>query len=175
MLQQSSTLAHLCVTTLSLKAKASLLGEWTWLIGAGKRPSLVTACGDIFIEDSLKGTVYFLDVSSPELSLVAETKQAFELLLAEPSFVETYLHPERVEMLRAKGLFLKGDQVYSFRTPLSLGGQIGAENIDVTDVTVHFSIAGQIESQIADIPVGSPITDIKIDRMPRAKSWWKFW
>lgn len=175
MLQQSSTLAHLYVTTLSPKAKASLLDEWTWLIGVGKRPSLVTACGDIFIEDPLEGTIHFLDVSAAELSLVAETKQAFELLLAEPSFVERYLHPGRVEMLRAKELFLKKDQVYSFRTPLSLGGQISVDNIDVIDVEIHFSIAGQIESQIADIPIGAPITGIKINRVPNTKSWWKFW
>lgn len=175
MLQQSSTLAQLLVTTLSPKAKASLLDEWAWLIGVGKRPSLVTACGDIFIEDSREGTIHFLDVSVPELSLVAETKQAFELLLAAPSFVETYLRPDRVEMLRAKGLVLKEDQVYSFRTPLSLGGQMSVDNIDVTDVEVHFSIAGQIESQLANIPVGTPITGIKISRLPNPKSWWKFW
>jgi hypothetical protein len=175
MLQQSSVLAHLFVTTLSPKAKASLLDEWTWLIGIEKRARLVTACGDIFVEDSLKGTVHFLDVSAPELSLVAETKEAFEALLVEPSFIDMYLHPERVEMLRAKGLLLKKDQVYSFCTPLSLGGQISADNIDVTDVEVHFSIAGQIESQIADVPVGAPITDVEIRRTPRTKSWWKFW
>lgn len=175
MLQQSSTMTDLLVATISPKAKASILAEWSWLIGIEKRPILVTACGDVFIEDSLEGAIHFLDVSVPELSLVAETKQAFEMLLAEASFVETHLHPNRVKMLRAKGLLLKKDQVYSFCTPLSLGGQISAENIDITDVEVHFSVAGQIECQIANIPLGAPITAIKIERLPSTKSWWKFW
>ena len=175
MLQPPLTVADLLVTTLSPKAKASILDEWTWLIGAGKRTSVVTACGDVFIEDSLDGTIHFLDVSDPELIPVAETKQAFELLLAEPSFVDTYLYPDRVEMLRANGLLLSEAQVYSFRHPLSLGGEISAENIEATDVEVHFSFAGQIEAQIVDIPEGAPVTGIKINRVPNTKSWWKFW
>lgn len=173
--QPLSTVPDLLVVALSPKAKESILDEWTWLVGKEKLPLLVTACGDVFIEDLLEGTIQFLNVSAPELSLVAETKQKFEMLLAEPSFVEAYMYSERVEMLRGEGLFLKKGQLYSFSTPLSLGGQITAENIDITDVEVHFSIAGQIECQIADIPVGAPISGIKIDRMPRKNSWWKFW
>lgn len=172
--QQSLTFAHL-VTAVSTEVEASILDEWTWLVGLKKRLKLVTACGDIFFEDELKGTIHFLDVSTPEITPVAETKQAFELLLTERAFIQTYLHPDRVEMLRARGLFLKENQVYSFCTPLSLGGQISAENIDVTDVEIHFSIAGQIESQIADIPLGTPVTGIRFADAPHAKSWWKFW
>lgn len=175
MLQEPSITTDLLVVTLSPQAKASILDEWTWLIGGGKRPLLVTACGDVFIEDLLRGTIYFLDVSVSELSLVTETKEAFETLIAEPSFVDAYLHRERVEMLRGKGLVLKKDETYSFCKPLSLGGQISAENIEITNVEVHFSIAGQTECQIAGIPVGTPITGIKIDRMPSTKRWWQLW
>lgn len=175
MRQQSSITTDLLVATLSPQAMESILDEWTWLIGIEKRPLLVTACGDVFIEDLLERTIHFLNTSAPDLSIVTETRQRFELLLAEPSFVETYLHPDRVEMLRGKGLFLKKDQIYSFSTPLSLGGLISADNIDITNVEVHFSVAGQIECQIADIPVGMPVTGIKINRMPSKKRWWKFW
>ena len=173
--QPLSTVPDRLVVALSPQAKESILEEWTWLVGKGKRPLLVTACGDMFIEDLLEGTVHFLNVSAPELSLVADTRQTFEMLLAEPAFVDAYMYAERVDMLRAKGLFLKKGQLYSFSTPLSLGGQITAENIDMTDAEVHFSIAGQIECQIADMPIGAPISGIKIDRMPRKHSWWKFW
>lgn len=175
MLQQSSITTDLLVATLSPEAMESILDKWAWLIGIEKRPLLVTACGDVFIEDLLERTIQFLDTSAPVVTLVTETRQQFEMLLAEPSFVETYLHPNRVEMLRGKGLFLKKDQVYSFSTPLSLGGQISADNIAITDVDVHFAVAGQIECQIADIPVGTPVTGIKINRMPSKKMWWKFW
>ncbi len=175
MLQQPSIPTEHLVVRLNPRAKACILEEWTWMIGMEKRPSLVTACGDIFVEDTRNGTIHFLNVSVPEFSPVAATKQAFEKLLAEPSFVEDYLHPDRVEMLRGNRLVLKENQIYSFRKPLSLGGQITTKNIEITDVEVHFSLAGQIESQVFNIPVGNPITGIKIDRRPSTKRWWKFW
>lgn len=175
MLQQSSIATDLLVATLSPEAMEFILDEWTWLIGNEKRPLLVTVCGDVFIEDLLERTIQFLNTSAPELTLVTETRQGFAMLLAEPSFVEAYLHPDRVEMLRGKGLFLEKDQIYSFSTPLSLGGQISADNIDIADVEVHFAVAGQLEYQIAAIPVGTPVTGIKINRMPSKKRWWKFW
>lgn len=168
------TTDHLVVTP-SAMAMSSILDEWRWLVGNEKRPFLVTACGDVFVEDALDRTIHFLNVSAPALSPVAETRQAFEALLAEPSFLKVHLHLERVAMLRGKGLLLKENEIYSFRTPLSLGGQINEENIQITDVEVHFSIAGQIACQIADIPVGSPITGITINRLPSTKRWWKFW
>jgi len=175
MLQQLTITTDLLVIALSPKAKETILDEWTWLIGMEKRPLLVTACGDVFVEDLLDGTIHFLDVSAPELSPVIETREGFELLLTEPYFVTAYLYPERVKMFRDKGLLLKKDQIYSWSIPLSLGGQISAENVDITDVDVHFFVAGQIECQIADVPVGTPISGIQIKKMPSKKSWWQFW
>jgi hypothetical protein len=175
MRQQSSISIDLLVASLSSEAMDSILDEWTWLVGNEMRPLLVTACGDVLIEDLLARTIQFLDTSAAELSVVAETRQRFEMLLAEPSFVETYMYPDRVEMLRGKGLCLKKDQVYSFAVPLSLGGQISAANIDITDVKAHFAVAGQIECQIAELPAGTPVTGIKINRMPSKERWWKFW
>jgi hypothetical protein len=175
MIQELSITTDLLVVTLSPEAKETILDEWTWLIGTEKRPLLVTACGDAFIEDMREGKIHFLNVSAPELSLVAETRQELEIQLTEPSFVDAYLHPKRVELLRGKGLVLAKDQIYSFSTPLSLGGESSADNIDIAHVEVHFSFTGQIECQIADIPMGTPMSGIKINRMPGKKSWWKFW
>lgn len=175
MLQQPSITTEHLVVTLSPESSACILDEWTWLIGMEKRPILATACGDVFVEDTLNGTIYFLNVSVPEFSQVAATKQAFEKLFVEPSFVDDHLHPDLVAMLRGENLVLKENQIYSFSKPLSLGGKITPKNIEITDVEVHFSLAGQIESQIFDIPVGSPISGIKIGRPPNTKRWWKFW
>jgi hypothetical protein len=61
MLQQPSIATDHLVVALSLKAKARILDEWTWLIGIEKRPILVTACGDVFVENSLNGTIHFLN------------------------------------------------------------------------------------------------------------------
>lgn len=166
---------HLIVTCSHAEASASLLEDWTWLIGDEKRPVLIAACGDVFVEDSRDGSVHFLDVSAAELSQVAETAGAFAGLLSDPAFVSVYLRTERIDMLRRQGRTLKKNQVYSFRVPLSLGGEVGLENIEISDVEVHFSIAGQIERQIAALPEGASIGGIRIDRIPGIKPWWKFW
>lgn len=174
MLQQSPMTDRLLLA-LSPSLKESILEEWTWLVGLEKRALLATACGDVFVEDLRAGTIDFLDISTPQFSRIAETRQAFNKLIVEPSFVEAYLHPKRVDMLRSHGLVLKEGQIYSFRTPLSLGGLLSLDNIEVTDVDVHFSIAGQIECRISKVPVGTPFAGIQIDSAPDKRSWWKFW
>jgi hypothetical protein len=166
-------IAHLVVAISD--PNPNLLDEWTWLIGTEKSLHLIAACGDVFLIDSRDGTIHYLDVSASELSQVAASEEVFETLLSEPQFIDAYLRSGRVKAMRHRGLILKKNQIYSFKTPLSLGGQVNVENIEIADVEVHFSIAGQIERQIADVPLGTRITGIKIDRLPGTKPWWRFW
>jgi hypothetical protein len=154
--------------------KPGILGDWTWLTGTGKRPLLLTAAGDAFVQDQGDGSVHFLNVSTAQIFQVAESAQAFDALLADPAFVEEYLCPHFVDHLRTLGKVLKRNQIYSYRVPLSLGGEVSADNVDVTNLEVHFSIAGQIARQIAGLPSGTPITGIRI-APPSPKPWWKFW
>ena len=169
------TIDHLTVALTGRLANADILSEWVWLIGSAMKPLLFAACGNVFVEDSGDGTVHFLDVSAAQLSPIANTVQDFESLRFEPAFIDAYLYPEQVASLRRHGQILKPDQIYSFRVPLSLGGDATVENIEIADIDVHFSIAGQIECQIADVPTGTPITGLKIKRIPRPNAWWKFW
>jgi len=173
--QASMTIQHLVVPLNDSKVQSRLLDEWTWLIGAEKHPHLVTAGGDVFVKDLRDGSIHFLEVSFRDFSPVADTAESFEVLLADPDFISAYLRSERVAMFRERGLLLKKNQVYSWSVPLSLGGQASVENVDITDVEVHFSIAGQLECQLAELPEGAPVTGIRIDRLPGKKPWWKFW
>lgn len=168
-------IAHLVATRSPRRGRTDILDEWRWLVGTGKRVRLVTACGDVFLEDALEEKVAFLDVGAPALLPIAETRQAFDALLSDPSFIDTYLYPERVALLRSRGLALKKDQVYSLRTPLSLGGEATAENTEITDLDVHFSFAGQVERQLADLPPGAPVSGLRIQGLPSTKPWWRFW
>lgn len=169
------SLDQLVVTHNMPKTGSDILDEWTWLIGKEKRPVLITARGDAFIQDLRDGTMHFLNVGAADVSPVAETAEAFDTLLADPAFVTAYLRTEQVDMLRRQGKVLSKNQVYSLRIPLSLGGDTTVDNIEATDVMLHFSIAGQIERQIADIPEGAPISGIKINGMRSTQPWWKFW
>jgi len=119
--------------------------------------------------------VLFLDVSAAQVSPVVSTVEAFGLALCEPAFVDLYLCRERVEELRRNGKVLNAAQIYSYRVPLSLGGQTGSENVEITDVYVHFALTGQIERQIADMPAGTPVSAIKFDTDADKKPWWRFW
>jgi hypothetical protein len=53
--------------------------------------------------------------------------------------------------------------VFSFRTPPALGGEVAVENVEPADLEVHLSTTGQIHRQIADLPEGTPIPQIRID------------
>lgn len=174
-IQPPTTISDRVVNHCAHHSNIDILDEWAWLIGAQKRPVLITVCGDVFVEDSVDKSVHFLDVSAAELSPVADSATAFETLLADTSFVNAFLHPARVKRLRDQGLRLKEEQVYSFCTPLSLGGEVTVENIEITDVEVHFSMTGQIERQLADVAVGDVISEVKISNLPSARAWWKFW
>jgi len=165
---------HLTVELADLEHRTGLLDEWAWLIGPEKRPLLLTAAGDAFVQDIRDETVHFLNVSAGSIFHIAQTREAFKTLLDDFSFVEEYLCLHFVEHLRGRGKVLKRNKIYSYRLPLSLGGEVSADNIDMVDAEVHFSIAGQIARQLADLPVGAPITKLDL-KMPKKKPWWKFW
>jgi hypothetical protein len=168
-------LEALLVRISDLGSQTNILTEWTWLIGTQKRPFLFSALGDAFVQDMHDGAIDFLDVSAARLSRIAETADTMEKLLCDPAFVETYLCPQIVKDLRTQGRLLKSNQIYSFRVPLSLGGEITLHNIEIADVEVHFSITGQIERQIADLPEGARISGMKIEGLSNTKPWWRFW
>jgi hypothetical protein len=167
-------LPYLTVDLNDAERRTGLLDDWTWLLGPEKSPLLLTVSGDAFVLDVRDETVHFLNVSAGEVFQIAQTREAFKALLDDPAFVEEYLCLHFVEHLRARGMVLKRNEIYSYRLPLSLGGEVSADNIDMVDAEVHFSIAGQIARQIADLPEGAPITKLDLN-MPKKKPWWKFW
>jgi hypothetical protein len=79
----------------------------------------------------------------------------------------------------ALGMKPEKDQCLSFKHPPALGGELEPDNIEVSDVWVHFSIAGQLLRQIKDVPAGTRITDIVVEgpgaTVRRKRPWWRFW
>jgi len=143
--------------------RAALLSDWEWLIGAGRLPILITSLGHAFVQDVGDGTVHRLDTAFGELEQVAASPDELTGLLGDREFVIERLDAQLYGDLRAAGLELEPGQVFSFRTPPALGGEVAVENFEATDLEVHFSIMGQIHRQIADLPEGTPIPQIRID------------
>lgn len=155
-------------------SQRELLSDWRWLIdkskvafmswisGPSKLPILVTAAGDVFVQDRFTKSVHFLDVTQGSLSLAASSLDEFKELLKDRQFVERYFSVEMINALRKVGLSLTGKQIFSYKVPPVLGGEFEVENIEATDISVHFSIAGQIHRQVANLPVGTPINRIRL-------------
>ena len=140
----------------------NLLAEWEWAMPEPMRPVLLTAMGDVFAQGDSKG-VYLLDVVGGYFEKVAESGDEFQNLLRNVQFVTDKLLPARILQLRKCGKTLGPNEVYSFKHPLVLGGEDTDENIEVTDVSVHISIHGQIHRQVKDLPEGTSIEDIQIE------------
>jgi len=141
----------------------TLLEDWSWLIGLTRLPILVTAAGDAFVQDADDGTVHFLDVGAGQIHPVAGSSEEFRTLVADKEFVVNHLAVQMVGALMQAGMRLGQGQIYSFKVPPVLGGQYALDNVEMTDIAVHFSIGGQICWQSRDLPEGAPVDGFTIE------------
>jgi hypothetical protein len=142
--------------------RRSLLQEWEWLIGSTKLPILLTASGDAFVQDVEDGSVYVLDTGDGSIHQVASSLENFQSLLGKRDFVASYFAVQMLGDLLAAGQRLSPGQIYSYKQPLVLGGQCALDNIECTDIAVHFSIAGQVHRQVSGLPAGTHIAGTSI-------------
>jgi hypothetical protein len=140
----------------------ALLSDWEWAMPEPLRPVLLTAMGDAFAQ-SESGAVYFVDMVEGMITLVADDGPSFQSLLSDRQFVIDHMFPSRIVDLRNAGKTLKPSHVYSHKQPLVLGGSDDVDNVEVTDVSVHVSIHGQIHRQVKDLPDGASIDNITIE------------
>jgi hypothetical protein len=140
--------------------REALLSDWRWLIGPSKQPILVAAIGDAYVQDPEDGSVHLLDVGGGALEKIAGSVDEFRKLLADREFVTDSFVPSTIVALRNADKVLGPGQVYSYIKPPVLGGAYSVANLEPTDVSVHFSILGQIHQQVKDLPEGTPIDSI---------------
>lgn len=133
-----------------------LLEDWKWLLPTGARPVLVTAMGDVFVQAE-SGSVHFLDTYAGSVAKVSDDGDEFRALLRDVDFVTDHMYPDRFAELVDAGMVLQPGQCYDFKFPGVLGGEDAVENMEMTDLVVHFSIMGQIHEQVKDLPEGTPI------------------
>jgi len=138
-----------------------LLQDWRWLLGDSMRLLLVSAIGDMFLADST-GQVFWLDTGAGQLQKIAAGIDQFQQLRQQRENVDQWFIPQLVVDLITNGIRLGPGQCYSYKKPPILGGEIELSNFEPTDLSVHFSILGQIHRQVKDLPPGTKIKDIKI-------------
>jgi hypothetical protein len=133
-----------------------LTEDWIWLIGTDKKVLLVSAIGDLFLNDH-GNNVYWLDVGGGELKLVADTIQDFEEKLKNIEQVNEWFMIDLTTELRLSDKKLKEGQLYSYKKLPIIGGDYAIDNFEPTDIEVHFCFAGQIHKQIKDLPNGTKV------------------
>ena len=143
--------------------RATLLEDWDWLIGNDRLPVLVTLAGDAFVQDSKSGEVLFLDTVEGKLVSVADSGADFQELLTDKDFVVEHFAVTLLEPLLSDNQRPSKGQLFSFRTPPVLGGSFETDNLEASDISVHFSTLGQIWKQVKDLPEATRISGVTIE------------
>ncbi|MEL6108826.1 MAG: T6SS immunity protein Tdi1 domain-containing protein [Planctomycetota bacterium] len=140
----------------------ALLAEWRWLVPNSMSPVVVSALGDLFLVDA-DGLVHWLDTGTGQLTRVADSAAQFKERMQQPENANEWFVPQLIGDLIEAGAVLQPGECYSCDVPLGLGGELRPENVKPTDILVHFSMAGQIFSQVHDLPPGTKIDKITFD------------
>lgn len=138
-----------------------LLTEWHWRLPADFTLWLVNRYGDLFLvlEDD---SVHMLDTSGGTLECVADCRDVFSTKIDQGDNANQWLMIPLVDDCVGAGLVPGPGQCYSFKQSLVLGGEYSISNTEVCDLSIHYSIHGQIHRQIKDVPDGTNV-NIRVD------------
>ena len=136
--------------------RAKLVEDWQWLIGSTALPILVTSVGDIFLQET-SGEIYWLISGNAEYEKVAETYEEFQSKLQNNDIVHEWFLVPVVAQLKRQGVHLEQGKLYGFKQLPTLGGAYEANNYELTDIEVHFSMSGQMNLQIKELPDGTQV------------------
>jgi hypothetical protein len=137
------------------------LSDWQWLAElAGKRALVTSAFGDVFLQGD--DGVWFLDTVEGKLSREWDSPGSLQAQLNTAAGQDRYLLAGLCVAASSAGLVPGDLQVLSFRVPPVLGGSFEPQNIEVSDLIVALSVAGQIHRQVKDLPPGTAISGIQI-------------
>jgi hypothetical protein len=139
-----------------------LLNDWRWLLGNSMRLLLVSALGDMFLADA-EGRIFWLDTGAGQLQQIAGSEKEFKQLMQQKENADQWFIPQLVGDLMDGGMRLGPGQCYSYKKPPVLGGEIEPGNFEPADLSVHFSLLGQLHRKVKDLPPGTKISDIKIE------------
>src|SRR3954464_3870908 len=128
--------AHLTIKTDGLPFEP-LLSDWRWLVQPNFAPVLMTAFGDLFLRGET-GDIHFLDLMSGEFKQVAASQEEFDRLCDDREQRRSWFIGFLLMDLRKLRGELAAGECYSCKIPLSLGGQLGADNFDRVDLQVHY-------------------------------------
>ena len=136
------------------------LKSWTFVDLSGKKPLFTSPFGDVFFQAT--DGFWWLDTLEGALTRPWTSADRLQADLNTTDGQDKYLLAGLAYSAHASGLVPGPDQIYDFTVAPVLGGQLDVANIQVRDFVVAVNIAGQLHSQVRNLPPGTPITGITI-------------
>jgi hypothetical protein len=122
---------------------------------------MVTVAGDAFVQDAEEKTVYFLDTVEGNITEAAADGMEFEQQIKNKDFVMQFFSVNLVAPLIKSGQSPASGRIFEFKKPPVLGGEYETANLETIDISVHFSMLGQIWAQVSKLPPGTTIGKIE--------------
>jgi hypothetical protein len=139
---------------------ATALESWAFADLADKTPLFTSPFGDVFFQGS--NGIWFLDTLEGKVSKNWKSVEELQSVLNTPDGQDSFLMAGLALAADEAGKRPTGSQILDFSIAPYLGGAVALENVTVSDFVVSLNIAGQIHSQLRDVPPGTPISAIKI-------------
>ena len=137
------------------------LAEWQWLPDlVGKQPMATSAFGDVFLRAN--DGVWFLDTVEGTLTREWDSPEALQAQLNTADGQDRFLLAGLATAAFATGLAPDESEVLGFKIAPVLGGAFEPENVEVIDLVVSLSIAGQVHRQVKDLPRGTSIAGFAV-------------
>jgi hypothetical protein len=137
------------------------LEAWTWLGLEGKVPVFTSLLGDVFFQSETG--FWFLDTVDGTITRAWATEDELRGSLRSVAGQDRYLLAGLAEAAARVLGALEAPQVYDFKTPPVLGGQIDVANLGRVDFVVSVNIAGQLHQQVKNRPAGARISGIRVE------------
>ena len=135
---------------------ASLLSDWSALLPSELTVWLVNRFGDVFFV-SADGAVHLLDVGRGVVERLADSRDDFIAQLDADDNADFWLLISLVDRCVTEGLVLSTGQCYGYKVPPILAGEYTVENIEPTDLAVHYLVLSDIANQTANLPDGTRV------------------
>lgn len=139
-----------------------ILSSWQWRVPDMKALVTISCLGDIFLLGN-DDNIYWLQTDTGDFTKIANSLEQYQQFLNDEEKIDNWFIPLLVEKLLTIGKILKENEVYSYKKLPVIGGDYSVDNIDPTDMSVHFAFSGQICEQIKDLPDGTKV-DIKVEK-----------
>lgn len=126
---------------------AAALQLWPELDGKSIRPLLVSAFGEVFVEEHA-GAVWSADPIELKCERVARSLEDFQALFSDPKWAQERLLVEVVLLAEQRGKQRPQHQVFAIAPHPRLGGQIRPETLMPMDLEVWHHICAQVRGHV---------------------------